>query len=613
MQSSSNNEIALHNPLTHEDLIRMKETIEGMMSALTPTQTDLEVWKNTVLDVIQQHPPVPEELKAFISSELFNHLSKFTNEYTAAIFKRFNEDMETTVDPIVRAIEGKFQNYLDQHMQEVSNDPLLTTQFALTAPESKPQLALPAPERKPHLTHNDLDTLKQSILETVTSLTPTQTDLDTLADKVVKATNDLKPMLESELYKIITERTDTHVATVLEKIDGMLKGKIDPIVHEIGLKFEGYLGKRMSEDQLDQVLESFQFEDMFAKFQTFVSNLGGKNQQFHRIQTEIHELKKEVNARTKELVQHIATFCSSNMTVVPFLERLNTLESRIADKQSRSKLKEYFSTRDANLEYADDWESRIIKQFIEAEEKYKRVFDQISKLAVTSNRNLTVDNFEQEIVHLFNSHLTYSATLEEHLSKSYQQLAIVEKVIDDTMRQAQAVQLQAHAVELFNWFKIDFENMKKAVFETQQQLNQTIQRVHDNTQFTIEDISHQYPQDECKAVALVDRGPNVSVTDTTGQQIQITPGNLNCATNDLQQPLVNTGEVSNINQANKRPLKRSRASFNVEDLPIQLDMNMMKVYFAALFVRYFQEIWRHYSEVTVDKLWIEKKIEILKN
>lgn len=468
-------------------------------------------------------------------------------------------------------------------------------------------------------------TLQQSIRDVMNTFRPNVSlaDLNELKESVqatVKQCSqpmeDVKEFLESQLVRLVSTSSDLHLEAVSKQLDVLLKGHVDPLVQQIGLQLQEYLGRRMAEPQLQEVVDMFQLDEYFAGVHEALKAHDCRK----KVTQALTLCQNMTKLRVEEVIRKMVQMCGTTpLTLLPVVEKMNQLEMSLLEKdqllakaaQPSSTLQAMFEARYPVMRTSPNWELELFSLVQEAESRYATLADQITNLRTALNRpHLDETSLEREVLALFGDHRQYSVALETELHKSQQHMDQFKASVMESMQHQHMLSLQQASAEVYEWFQNNFQHMLAQVISTQQVLDHTLQQVQGLNTCTIEDVtspSIEYPPDP--GVAEV-RAELQAVIDDLTRQLDTCHENVKRCEKDQTELRRQTErrqeEAAREHERQRLTKRRKRSQSETDDTS---EMGMIKSFFVALYARYFETMWGLYPDEPYPR--IQEKLDLL--
>lgn len=293
--------------------------------------------------------------------------------------------------------------------------PPSTTNLALTSsglpvgsgdaalPPSTPNLAL-LPSQPVEIP--DYDDFKAKLQEMLRSL-----EAKISENVVVPDANNLQLMVTDLKQTISNDLTVSN--NYLKNFENLLKqnSPMETFYTKITQKLEEYMGRRLSKERLDEILEMFKIESYFADLKSHITPKGA----LLKATKSIDDTERKIKHHMKLIINDISKLCSNNLPYLPLLRRLDNLESSIVEKdtklaQQTPKIQEYCKNHHSEFGYSDQWEEKLIEHIEELNKLRRAVADRIQQLDpnspvmtnhdIITNLNGLITRFAEVHVHL---------------------------------------------------------------------------------------------------------------------------------------------------------------------------------------------------------------------
>ncbi|GFQ78710.1 uncharacterized protein TNCT_350341 [Trichonephila clavata] len=277
-------------------------------------------------------------------------------------------------------LEDQWKQELRSFLEEFKND--MSTNFTLTKEQNENISKLL--ETLPLLTPSE--PLVESPKECLgaTGSTCQELEFPSQNERVVEKIDEWKQELRSFLEEFkkdmstnftLTKAQNENISKLLETLPPDKPSSLEPLVKPTALAdeiseklfntFEQLLHRKLSQEHLNDMLQTFQLNDHFKHLKNRITNSIHLGKTRQKVLAHVNDTEYKVKKVIESLFQKLSTLFGSDLPSLHLLERLDLLEEKLLEQNTRcesSKVQEFVRQNFPSIAFSEDWQELFIKR-----------------------------------------------------------------------------------------------------------------------------------------------------------------------------------------------------------------------------------------------------------
>ncbi|GFR03481.1 uncharacterized protein TNCT_191641 [Trichonephila clavata] len=174
-------------------------------------------------------------------------------------------------------------------------------------------------------------------------------------------------------FTLIKEQNE-NISKLLETLPPDKPSSLEPLVKPTALAdeiseklfntFEQLLHRKLSQEHLNDMLQTFQLNDHFKHLKNRITNSIHLGKTRQKVLAHMNDTEYKVKKVIESLFQKLSTLFGSDLPSLHLLERLDLLEEKLLEQNTRcesSKVQEFVRQNFPSIAFSEDWQDLFIK------------------------------------------------------------------------------------------------------------------------------------------------------------------------------------------------------------------------------------------------------------